>query len=144
MKDTASVKVEKIIHNGQILAVVIYNQEINVPIEFYTPDESTLQVGRHKREAGQIIKAHQHVAVKVDRHEPLQEVLYIEQGKMKVSFYDDDGKAIQAKVLTQGDMILLICGGHGFQFLEDTKMIEIKQGPYNPNSRKAVHVKDKP
>ena len=30
----------------------------------------------------------------------------------------------------QGDTIILLAGGHGFNILEDTKMIEVKQGPY--------------
>ena len=30
----------------------------------------------------------------------------------------------------QGDVILLIAGGHGFEVLEDLNMIEVKQGPY--------------
>ena len=30
----------------------------------------------------------------------------------------------------QGDTIILLADGHGFNILEDTKMIEVKQGPY--------------
>ena len=29
-----------------------------------------------------------------------------------------------------GDIILLVSGGHDFLMLEDTEMIEVKQGPY--------------
>lgn len=29
-------------------------------------------------------------------------------------------------------MIFLSKGGHGFKFLKETEMIEIKQGPYDP------------
>ncbi len=32
--------------------------------------------------------------------------------------------------LIAGDIILLAGGGHGFTFLEDSEVIEIKQGPY--------------
>jgi len=32
--------------------------------------------------------------------------------------------------LGPGDVILLATGGHGFQMLEETEMIEVKQGPY--------------
>ena len=31
-------------------------------------------------------------------------------------------------------MILLIKGGHGFKMLEEAVMIEVKQGPYIPES----------
>ena len=33
-------------------------------------------------------------------------------------------------MLEEGDVILLAGGGHGFEILEETVMIEIKQGPY--------------
>jgi len=33
-------------------------------------------------------------------------------------------------VLNQGDVALLAYGGHGFEMLEDSEMIEVKQGPY--------------
>jgi hypothetical protein len=32
--------------------------------------------------------------------------------------------------LHAGDVILLAYGGHGFEMLEATEMIEVKQGPY--------------
>ena len=32
--------------------------------------------------------------------------------------------------LIQGDVILLAFGGHGFEMIEDSEIIEIKQGPY--------------
>jgi hypothetical protein len=33
-------------------------------------------------------------------------------------------------VVDCGDVILLAYGGHGFEMLEPTEMIEVKQGPY--------------
>ena len=32
--------------------------------------------------------------------------------------------------LNEGDIILLIEGGHSFEMLEDAVILEIKQGPY--------------
>jgi hypothetical protein len=48
---------------------------------------------------------------------------------VKVAFYDD-GEKIKTTILNMGDTILLISGGHGFDMLEDSKIIEVKQGPY--------------
>ena len=61
----------------------------------------------------------------------IQEVLYIEHGKVEVEFYESSGKKIGNAILNSGDTILLLSGGHGFNILEDTKMIEVKQGPYS-------------
>ncbi len=38
------------------------------------------------------------------------------------------GRAEQ--LLGEGDAVVLVRGGHGFQVLEDLEMIEVKQGPY--------------
>jgi hypothetical protein len=32
--------------------------------------------------------------------------------------------------LNRGDVILLAFGGHGFEMLEESEIIEVKQGPY--------------
>jgi len=49
---------------------------------------------------------------------------------MKVTFYNRIPQKINEAILTDGDLIVLLSGGHGFEFLEETKMIEVKQGPY--------------
>ena len=37
---------------------------------------------------------------------------------------------VATRELRQGDVMLMIAGGHGFRMLEDTILLEIKQGPY--------------
>jgi hypothetical protein len=39
--------------------------------------------------------------------------------------------------MSQGDVITLIGGGHGFRMKEDTVLLEIKQGPYGGEQDKA-------
>lgn len=135
-------RVENIYHEHQLLAIVFYHQDILPGVHFYTPDSISLQVGNQLRKKGEMIKPHRHIPVQVDKKDNLQEVLYIESGKMKVNFYADEGQVVASKILNPRDMILLIAGGHGFEFLEETRMIEVKQGPYNPGSRKALETKD--
>ena len=59
-----------------------------------------------------------------------QEVLVIKKGKLRVDFYDDYEDYLESKIINEGDVILLVSGGHGFKALEELEMIEIKQGPY--------------
>jgi len=47
-----------------------------------------------------------------------------------VDFYTDKQIYIESRELNTGDVILLMTGGHGFEMLEETEMIEVKQGPY--------------
>jgi len=125
---------EEIIHNGRRFALIWRKEPPRERIHFFTEDESALQVGKHWRRKNEKIQPHRHVPVKVERTDVLQEVLYIEKGKVKVSFYSDENKEIDQKIISEGDLILLVDGGHSFEFLEETEMIEVKQGPYDPSN----------
>ena len=37
---------------------------------------------------------------------------------------------MQSTILNKGDVVLLAFGGHGFEMIEESEIIEIKQGPY--------------
>jgi hypothetical protein len=47
-----------------------------------------------------------------------------------VDFYDDDQNHLESRILNQGDIVLLAFGGHGFEILEASEIVEVKQGPY--------------
>ena len=59
-----------------------------------------------------------------------QEVLFIKSGRVRGDFYDDNRNYLESRILNQGDVILLAHGGHGFEMLEESEIIEVKQGPY--------------
>jgi mannose-6-phosphate isomerase-like protein (cupin superfamily) len=59
-----------------------------------------------------------------------KEVLLIRSGRLRVDFYSEEREYLQSTELEQGDLILLAYGGHGFEMLEPTEIIEVKQGPY--------------
>ncbi len=134
-------KIEQVVHNQSLFALIVYRGQMEQGVQFFTPDDSSLQVGKHNHPKGRIINPHKHVPVKIERTGSLQETLYIENGKVKITFYDNEGVRLEEKILGSGDMILLMEGGHGFEFLEPTKMIEIKQGPYMPESKKSLGVR---
>jgi len=56
--------------------------------------------------------------------------LFIKAGKVRLDFYDDEKNYLKSIILEEGDVILLANGGHGFEMLEETEIIEVKQGPY--------------
>ena len=134
--------VEKINYKNKVLALIIRGEKIEEGLQFFTPDDYSLQVGQHKYPVGKKIQPHIHCPVKVERCESLQEVLYIQKGKVAVHFYNESGQKLDSKTLNSGDILLLREGGHGFEFLEETHMLEIKQGPYNPESRKRLEIKE--
>jgi mannose-6-phosphate isomerase-like protein (cupin superfamily) len=59
-----------------------------------------------------------------------KEVLFIRSGRVRVDFYTEQQAYIESTVLEAGDVILLAYGGHGFEMLEPSEIIEVKQGPY--------------
>ncbi len=64
-----------------------------------------------------------------------QEVLYLKSGKIKIILYNNDYSLIKECILNIGDIILLASGGHSLEFMEDSELIEIKQGPYNDDDK---------
>jgi mannose-6-phosphate isomerase-like protein (cupin superfamily) len=120
---------KKITHNNQLLAIIISNKFDEPGIHFFTPNEFSQQLAFMKHPKGKIIQAHVHNPVPREVHYT-QEVLFIRKGKLRVDFYTENQKYIESQILETGDVILLSEGGHAFEMLEETEMIEVKQGPY--------------
>ena len=89
-----------------------------------------------KRPKDYVIAPHLHNTI-IREVEYTHEVLFIKSGKVRVDFYDESKTYLESRILKQGDVILLAQGGHGFEMLEETEMIEVKQGPYLENKDKS-------
>lgn len=111
------------------LAIIIRSNYNKEGIEFFSSQNDSQQLGYMKRPNGYVIVPHRHNIVKREVH-LTQEVLFIKSGKLRVDFYSDNQDYIKSSQLNQGDVILLSNGGHGFEMLEDSEIIEVKQGPY--------------
>jgi hypothetical protein len=81
------------------------------------------------RPKGYTIPPHVHNAVPREVHFT-KEVLLIKSGLVRIDFYDEDQKYFESKIVRSGDVVLLAFGGHGFEMLEASEIIEVKQGPY--------------
>jgi mannose-6-phosphate isomerase-like protein (cupin superfamily) len=121
--------IENFIHEDKLLSVIIRANYKSENIEFFTPNDFSQQLAYMNRPKNYIIPPHVHNPVQRDVHFT-QEVLVIKKGKVRVDFYDDNKNYLESKILYQGDVILLAFGGHGFEMLEDSEIIEVKQGPY--------------
>lgn len=121
--------IQNIKHNQLLLAVIIRSSFKREGIEFFTPDNFSQQLAYMNRPEGYVISPHVHNIV-VREVSLTQEVLFIKSGKVRVDFYDDNRNYLESTIVKQGDVILLAAGGHGFEMLEQSEMIEVKQGPY--------------
>ena len=121
--------VERIMHRNELIAIIIPKDYEKDGIEFFTPDEFSQQIAYMKHPAGKSIPAHMHNNIPREVFYTL-ETLFIKSGRVKVDFFGMDKKTIGSRTLSSGDTLFLASGGHGFTMLEDTEMIEVKQGPY--------------
>ena len=120
---------QKIVHNNQVLAIIVSADYSEPGIHFFTPNDFSQQLAYMHHPAGKVIDPHVHNPVPREVH-VTQEVLFLRRGRLRVDLYDDDQNYLESHVLKAGDVILLASGGHGFEALEEIEMIEVKQGPY--------------
>lgn len=116
-------------NENTIYAIILSAHYKSSDIKFFTPNHFSQQLGYMNRSKGYIIPPHVHNPVSREV-QYTKEVLFIKSGKLRVDFYDEDQNYLQSRVLKEGDVILLALGGHGFEILEDSEIIEVKQGPY--------------
>lgn len=131
--------VEKILYGTTLLALILRTGYRAEGIKFFTPDDFSQQLGYMNRPQGYVIPPHVHNSVVRQVHFT-KEVLFIKSGKVRVDFYDDDQNYLESRILKQGDVVLLAFGGHGFEMLEASEMIEVKQGPYAGDTDKTRFV----
>lgn len=115
--------------DGQVMAIVIRASHHGNGIDFFTPPEFSQQLAYMCRPSGHVIDPHVHNAVSREV-QFTHEVLFVRRGRLRVDLYSNDRTFLRHLILTTGDVILLASGGHGFEMLEETELIEVKQGPY--------------
>lgn len=122
-------QIETIQYQGNVIALVIYNNFDVNGIKFLSPNEFSLQLGHMRHPAGYQVVPHTHNPV--HRHTVgTQEVLFIKKGRIRVDFYSSDQVFLESRELVAGDIILLVSSGHGIEVLEEATIVEVKNGPY--------------
>lgn len=121
--------VQHVTWNGQHIATIIRRD--------YLPDKTTfISPDGHYQQAGFVVYPKDGVVAR-HRHLPLQrhlvgtpETLFLRKGRAELELYGLDNSYIGTWALEEGDIILLVSGGHGLRCREDTVFFELKQGPY--------------
>ena len=125
----ANSMMENITWNGLSLCYIIRNQFIPGQTTFLTPPEFKQQVGYVVYPAGGVITSHIHRSIE-RKLVGTSEVLVVKKGHCLIDIYNDNHELVATRDLLPGDVMLMVGGGHGFRMLEDTVLLEIKQGPY--------------
>jgi hypothetical protein len=121
--------VEEIVWMGRPLSYIIRRELTPSATIFLTPPEFTHQLGFVVYPAGGEVKPHLHRSLE-RKIKGTSEVLLVKKGRCEVDIYDNSKELVATRELREGDILLLVDGGHGFRTLEDTVFVEIKQGPY--------------
>ncbi len=128
--------INKIEKNGLLLGIVLYsNFHLREGIEFFTDENSEFQMGYMNRPKNYEVKPHVHCR-QLRKIYQTSEVLIVKTGSICVSFFDYSGELVSTQELFAGDICMFLAGGHGVKFMEESDLIEIKQGPHNSSRDK--------
>lgn len=123
-------KVERIEDGNETLALVVRDKDWEEGLNFVSSEENYQQVGIWGYNKGKRLAPHVHL---VAPREVLrtQEVIFVRAGRIKADIYTEKEDFFKSVELKRGDTIILLNGGHGYEILEDnTKVLEVKNGPY--------------
>lgn len=128
--------IERIDHNGEEVATIIRANHIVHGAEFVSSNEDPLQVGMLERRKGDVAQPHWHP------YEPqtisaMHEIIFVVRGRLRLTIFDEatEGEIYKTELL-QGDLVVHKKHGHGVEFLEDSLIYEVKQGPFTGEKSK--------
>jgi hypothetical protein len=125
------VKIEEVNEGGMVLAryipgAIAWAEGLN----FFSKESEYIQAGSWGYRSGKELLPHIHNNVqRTISH--TQELIFVKQGKVEATIYDRKESEVAKIVLVDGDILILLNGGHGYKILEDgTQVLEVKNGPY--------------
>lgn len=121
---------EKIFYKDVLVGILITSMpDGSVPL---TDGGEPLQMVALKHPKGAYLKAHAH-APRERVTQSLQEALIVKKGRVSIDLYaKEESGFIKFKTveLAVGEVFILMNGGYGINMLEDSELIEVKNGPF--------------
>ena len=121
--------IKNIIYNDELYSSIFDLNHISEGLDFLTSDESFIQVGTWKYEKGKILDAHYHNTFE-RKSFITQEVVLVLEGSIICNLYTKDGNFIATEEINQNQLIIQYQGIHEYEIMKDSKILEIKNGPY--------------
>lgn len=112
--------------DGKVLAKLIPVSQCTEGLSFFSQDDEPLQAGTWNCQAGTKLPAHIHN----EAHRIIKrtnEVLYIYSGGVMASIYDEEENLIEELQLQEGDVLILLAGGHGYRILDNAAKVLEKE-----------------
>ena len=90
-----------------------------------------LQLSSQLVAGGTSFRPHKHIPKEIQINElTAQESWVVISGRVRASFYDTDDTFLEHVELFPGDVSVSLAGGHGYEILENSRILEFKTGPY--------------
>jgi cupin fold WbuC family metalloprotein len=118
---------DKILYKNELLGIRI--KRLGQGSVAVTDSDGALQLLTLKNKKGHIVAPHAHTPVERVTLR-LQECIVVLKGKVRVDLYASGKKVVKRVQLKSGESFITISGGHSIIFLEDSEIIETKNGPF--------------
>lgn len=126
---------EEIRADGGVVAYLIRAQVSASRTRFFTPNSANFQAGFVVYPASGEVLPHVHLPIERSVG-GTSEFLIVRSGRCFVDLYGSDKSLVATRELGPGDAVLSLGGGHGFRMIEDTVLLELKQGPFTGGAEK--------
>ena len=121
--------IKNITFKDELYSSVFDLKNIKEGLDFITSDNSFIQVGTWDYQEGKILDAHYHNTFE-RKSFITQEVVLVVQGSIVCNLYTIEGEFITSEEINQGQLIIQYQGIHEYEIKKDSKVLEIKNGPY--------------
>ena len=121
--------IKNITFKDELYSSVFDLKNIKEGLDFITSDNSFIQVGTWDYQEGKILDAHYHNTFERKSY-ITQEVVLVVQGSIVCNLYTIEGEFITSEEINQGQLIIQYQGIHEYEIKKDSKVLEIKNGPY--------------
>jgi hypothetical protein len=116
--------------SDSLLAIIDNIENMKPDLYFYTDPIEPIQVATFQYQTGKELRAHRHISRPGQNPIRTQEIMIIFSGLVLINIYDEEDKFIESHYLHPGEFFLQFQGGCGYQVIKDTRMMEIKTGPF--------------
>jgi hypothetical protein len=121
---------QEITHNNELIAKIIRPDDWSKGLTFFSDNDQFVQVGTWWYDKGHKLANHYHLDYERTATRT-QECVYVVSGSMNMKFFSITQEFLCEHVLDQGELCIILAGGHGYEILQDdTKIIETKNGPF--------------
>lgn len=128
-------------NKGELLNIICSPQDLGMSgrIDITLPEES-LQFGMMQAQEDKSFKPHRHLDKYVEGPVHIVEAFVIIKGHGLIHIYDTDDTLLSTHVLKEGDVSLLLKGGHALEVREGCIFYEFKTGPYEGTQKDKVFI----